>query len=320
MPGPARARRPTLAVIAAALAGSASGLAQSPPVFRAEIGLVSLQAAVRNARGEPVVGLDRRAFTVYENGAAQTITVFRHDEVPISLGILLDNSRSMRELRPSVAAAALAALRSTRPEDEVFLVNFADKARVEIPFTSDLAALEAGVAGIGALGGTAIRDAIAIAQRYSKQHAARQRRVLLVITDGNDNASETSLERLEQQAEADDLAIWAVGLLHAEAAPGAERGRDALRTLTNATGGVARFVATADEAGSAARQSAGQMRHLYTIGYSPIGQSLDGSYRKLRVVAKGGERLRVRTRGGYWARPASARQSESDDVNHGPRR
>ena len=119
--------------------------AQSP-TFKAETRLVVVHATVRNARGELVTTLERDAFTVYENGKRQPISVFRRDDIPVSLGLLIDNSGSMRTLRSKVEAAALALARASNPEDEIFVLNFNDKAHVDVPFTSDVSVLEAGIA------------------------------------------------------------------------------------------------------------------------------------------------------------------------------
>jgi Ca-activated chloride channel homolog len=282
-------------------------LAQTPPVFRAEIGVVVLQATVHNGRGQPITDLGRGAFTVYENGARQAITIFRHGDVPISLGILLDNSRSMRGKREAAETAALGALRASRPQDETFVMNFADKARVDVPLTDDVTALSAAVPRRDSIGGTALWDAIAQAQDYPVERAARERKVLLVITDGNDNASVVTLQRLKQQGAEKDIAVFAIGIASPDDATAARRGRDALDDLTEASGGVAHHLSADDEADARGRRTAQQMRHFYTIGYAPIEQTLDGTYRTLRVVAKGNERLRVKSRAGYRATPASTR-------------
>ena len=175
--------------------------AQQPP-FRAETRLVVLHATVRNARGELVTTLERDAFTVYENGKRQPITLFRRDDIPVSLGLLIDNSGSMRTLRSKVEAAALALARASNPQDEIFVLNFNDKAHIDVPFTSDVACSEAGIGRVDAIGGTAMRDAIDMAQTYLSEHGTRDRKVLLVITDGIDNASVATRDRIEQQAEA----------------------------------------------------------------------------------------------------------------------
>jgi hypothetical protein len=116
------------------LQGTVSG--QHPPTFRTETRLVALQAVVKNDRGELVTNLDRSAFTVYEDGKRQSITLFRRDDIPVSLGLLIDNSGSMRTLRSRVEAAALTFVRASNPQDEVFVLNFADKPRIDVPLTS----------------------------------------------------------------------------------------------------------------------------------------------------------------------------------------
>jgi VWFA-related protein len=289
-------------------AAGASAVPERPPVFSAEIGVVVLQATVHNRRGEVVAGLPRQAFTVYENGDRQDITIFRHGDVPVSLGILLDNSRSMRGRRETAESAALAALRASRPQDEAFVMNFADKAQVDVPLTSDLAALAAGIARRDSIGGTALRDAVAQAADYLVENAARSRRVLLVVSDGNDNASLTAADAVRRTAVDHDIAVYAIGIASPDQRDAARRGRDALEELTESTGGVTRQAWSGIEADAHGREAALQMRHFYTIGYAPLDQALDGTYRKLRVVAKGQEPLRVKARAGYRAtRPAVRR-------------
>jgi Ca-activated chloride channel family protein len=274
---------------------------QPPPTFRAETRLVVLQATVLNGRGEAVTTLDRDAFTVYENGGRQQISVFRRDDVPVSLGLLIDNSGSMRRLRSKVEAAALAFVRASNPQDEVFMINFADKATIDVTFTSDLRALETGIAAANAIGGTALRDAVALGESYVHQQARRERKVLLVITDGIDNASLVSLAAIQRAAERNDAVIDAVGLFAEGDASRASRGRHELTDLTDRTGGVAYFPATDDEIETVALELAKQIRNQYTIAYAPTNQTLDGSYRRIRVEARGRERYTVRTRPGYRA-------------------
>ena len=293
-----------LALVVLLPAAAAGG--PPPPTFRAEIGLVVIHATVRNERGEAVTGLDRGSFTVYENGARQTITSFRDGEVPVSLGLLLDDSRSMRDTRPAVEAAARAALRATRPQDETFVMNFADKFEVGVPLTEDLDALGAGVRRPEAIGGTALRDAIKTGADYLAAQARRGRKVLVVVTDGNDNASVASADDVQEEALDKGVEVYAVGIVDRDDPEKAQRGRQALDRLTTSTGGLARYAAEPDQADAAALALAHQIRQAYTIAYAPLIQALDGTYRKLRVVAKGPGRLSVRTRRGYRAAPAAA--------------
>jgi Ca-activated chloride channel homolog len=271
------------------------------PVFRSQVGLVVLQATVKNKRGELVTDLDRAAFTVYENGRAQAISAFRREDVPVSLGIAIDNSASMRGKREPVETAALALVRASHPDDEVFVLNFGDKPRLDVPFTRDQGVLEAGLRRLDSIGGTALRDALALGQEYLASHAAYDRQALLVITDGNDNASQASPEQVLREAERAGTVIHAIGLLSDHDEGKARRARHELEELTEATGGLAYFPHGLDEVEAIAVGLARQIRSQYTIAYSPANQALDGSYRKVRVVAQGRERLSVRTRAGYRA-------------------
>jgi VWFA-related protein len=182
------------------------------------------------------------------------------------------------------------------------VVNFADKARVDVPLTSDVTAIEAGIARLDAIGGTALRDAVELAETYLAEHATRDRKVLLVITDGNDNASTISADRVRRQAERQDIAIYAIGLPHRNPSTAAHA-RHELDDLTESTGGVARHVASIDEADAAAVELAREIRQQYTVAYTPVNPALDGSYRKIRVVVKAPEHVSVRTRAGYFATP-----------------
>jgi VWFA-related protein len=285
-------------LIAAALLPLAGLLAQ-PPAFRAETRLVVIHATVRNPRGELVTNLERGAFTVFENGKRQPITLFRRDDIPVSLGLLIDNSGSMRLLRSKVEAAAVALARASNPQDEIFVLNFNDKARLDVPFTSDVGALEAGIGRVDSIGGTAMWDAIDQAQQYLTERGTRDRRVLLVITDGIDNASAATRDQVEKQAERRDTVIFAVGLFGDEGR--VKHGRHELDQLADRTGGIAYYPARIDQIGEVALEIARQIRNQYTIAYAPTNQVLDGTYRAIRVTVAGPEALSVRTRAGYRA-------------------
>jgi VWFA-related protein len=300
--------------LALVLASSGPSVAMSPPpaVFRAEIGIVFLQATVKNERGELVTNLDHAAFSVYENGKAQTVSAFSRDDVPVSLGLVLDRSRSMRHKRDRVQAAALALVRASNPRDEVFLLNFADKPGIDVPRTSDVRLLEEGIGPVDCIGGTALRDAVVSGEAYLKEHAARERKVLLVVSDGNDNASVASRDQEREQARRTEIVLYAIGLLDEENPAKADRGREELNDLATETGGLVYCPRTLEEVGGIALDLARQIRSQYTIGYSPARQALDGSYRKIRVVAKGTGHLSVRTRAGYRAAPGGIATSKPE--------
>ena len=285
-------------LIAIALLPVAGMLAQQP-AFRAETRLVVIHATVRNPRGELVTNLERDAFRVFENGKRQPITLFRRDDIPVSLGLLIDNSGSMRLLRSKVEAAAVALARASNPQDEIFVLNFNDKANLDVPFTSHVADLEAGIGRVDSIGGTAMWDAIDRAQSYLSERGTRERRVLVVITDGIDNASAATRDQIEKQAEQRDTVIFAVGLFGDEGR--VKQGRHELDRLADRTGGIAYYPAGIDQIGEVALEIARQIRNQYTIAYAPGNQALDGTYRAIRVTVASPEALSVRTRAGYRA-------------------
>jgi VWFA-related protein len=292
-------------LLATALVVGRAADAQSPSTFRTETRLVVLHASVKDDRGALVTGLDQSAFRVYENGQRQRVALFRRDDIPVSLGLLIDNSGSMRTLRSRVETAALAFVRASNPDDEVFVVNFADKARVDVAMTHDIRAVEAGIARVDSIGGTALRDAVRLATEYLQAHATRDRRILLVITDGKDNASETTIRQIETASERSETAVFGIGLF-GDDSHSSTQGRQELDRLSAATGGAAYYPAGIDQIEMVALDLARQIRQQYTIGYMPTNQSLDGTYRKIKVEAirhGGSDRLSVSTRTGYRADP-----------------
>jgi len=289
-----------LAVAASLVVGVA---AQPPAAFHADTRLVVLHVLVTNGRGELVGNLDRGAFSVYEDGRRQSITLFRRDDVPTSLGLIIDNSGSMRSVRARVEAAALAFVHASNPLDEAFVLNFADQPRIDVPFTNDIHALETGITRSDSIGGTAMRDAILVAERYLHDHATRDRRALLIITDGNDNASTTSRAQLRKVVERSGSLVYAVRLLRESPSREERSGDDELDHLAELTGGAVRYVASMSDVDGAVLEIEHQIRNEYTIAYTPANLALDGSYRAVRVkVARPGG-LNTRTRPGYWATP-----------------
>jgi VWFA-related protein len=287
-----------LAVVASLTIGAVS--AQQPATFRAEARLVVLQVTVTGTGGELVPGLGRDAFRIFENGRPQPIAIFRNDDVPVSLGLVIDNSGSMRDLRGRVEAAALAFVRASNPLDEVFIVNFANYARVDVPITRDVRTLEAGIGRQDPSGGSAVRDAISVANGYLRARAAHERRALLVLSDGKDTASSISGRDLGRLVERGGAALYAVSLGHLE---GAERpARDGeLGRLAQRTGGVIRRPDSVAGVSQAILEIAHQIRSAYTIGYTPAHQAYDGTFRSVRVEVTEPRGVTARTRPGYWA-------------------
>ncbi|MDQ2777878.1 MAG: VWA domain-containing protein [Acidobacteriota bacterium] len=274
--------------------------------FRSDTRLVVLHASVTDKKGKLVTNLDRNAFKVFENGQSQQVKIFRREDVPVSLGILIDDSGSMMSKRARVEAAALAMVRASNPEDEVFIVNFNDDAFLDVPFTSDIHKLEQGLTRIDSRGGTAMRDAVNMSLDYMNKQAKKDKKVLLVITDGNDNASNVSLERVVSRANQADTLVYAIGLFTEEEKHEATKARRALNELTTATGGLSFYPKEINDVQSQAVEIAHDIRSQYTIAYEPSIQQLDGSYRQIKVVADGPGKPTVRTRSGYYATPDSS--------------
>jgi len=285
------------------LASATAG--RQSPRFHADARVVVLHVVVTNTHGALVPGLDRDAFKVFENGRPQSITLFGCDDVPVSLGLVIDNSGSMRSSRAAVEAAALAFVRASNSLDDMFVVNFADDARIDVPFTHDLHALETGVARVDSIGGTALRDAILLAEGYLRDHASQDRRALLVITDGRDNASAASERELRRVVERSGTALHAVTFTPVGRLRNGRGEADELVDLTRRSGGIMREAAAATDVREAVLDIARRIRSSYTIGYTPENRSFDGSYRAVRVVVPRPDGLTAHTRAGYWATPSA---------------
>jgi Ca-activated chloride channel homolog len=285
----------------AALLAVAEGPAARQVPFKSETRLVVVHVSVQNAKGDLVTDLPRDAFTILEDGKPQQLSIFSSDDVPVSLGLVIDNSASIAPMRPEIEAAALAYVRASNKEDEAFVVDFTDTPRLDVPFTNDLDVLQAGLKRRDAIGGTAMRDAVNLAVTYANDHAKHDRRALLIFTDGRDNASAVSRRQLLRAIGRQDIAIYAIGLLSAEDPGAARHAREDLDALVEATGGTAYYPDAMAKIEPLVLEIAHQLRSQYTLGYSPTNTRLDGSYRKIRVDVKANQKLTVRTRPGYHA-------------------
>ncbi len=282
---------------------SCLGIGTAVAQFRADTRLVVLHASVNDKKGKLLTNLKQGEFEVFENNQPQEIKIFRREDVPVSLGLLVDDSGSMMSKRSRVEAAALAMVKESNPQDEVFIVNFNDEAFLDVPFTSDVKKLETGLARIDSRGGTAMRDAISMSLDYVKKEAKKDKKVLLVITDGNDNASGASLEKIVNRANQSDVLIYAIGLFTDEEKRDASKAKRALKELTKTTGGLAFYPKEVSEVGPLAVEVARDIRNQYTIAYTPTVQALDGSYRQIKVTVDAPGKPTVRTRSGYFATP-----------------
>ena len=285
---------------------------EDEPTFRTDTRLVVLHASVVDNKGRLVTNLPREAFKVYENGVQQQLKIFRREDVPVSMALVVDNSGSMRDKRRRVESAAMALVKASNRQDEVMVVNFNDDAFEDAPFTSDIKKMEEGLTRIDSRGGTAMRDAVSMTMDRVKEAAKKDKKVLLIVTDGNDNLSNISLERLVEKAHTSrEILIYAIGLLNEEDRGEARKAKRALDALTKASGGLAYYPKEVDEVQAIAQQVAHDIRNQYVIAYTPSAQELDGSFRQIKVTVDGPNRPQVRTRTGYYAMPDSSKQRAS---------
>ena len=305
VPSPDGDTLPPASATAAPLSQSEVERQKSGYVLRTSVGEVRLNAAVLDNNGRAIQDLNRDAFHVYEDGVPQTISSFRHEDLPVSLGILIDSSGSMYDKRAAVSKASLDFVRLSNPKDEAFLVDFSWEPYIDQDFTSDIHKLEAGLNYVKASGGTAIYDAVVASADYLARNAKQPKQVLLVITDGDDNASSSSLEdTIKRIQELDGPTVYCVGLLLGpdEDKRESRHAKRVLQSLAEQTGGIAYFPRRLEEVDSIAAQVAADIRQQYTISYQPTKPARLGGYRQVHVDAKqnGFGRLTVRTRSGYF--------------------
>jgi Ca-activated chloride channel homolog len=271
-------------------------------VFKKDVDEVLLHATVIDDKQHLVTNLDKGAFNVFEDGKPQNIVSFHHEDIPVAMGIVIDNSGSMREKRSKVNQAALNLVRSSNPRDEVFVVNFNDEYYLDQDFTNDLLKMKEALEKIDARGGTALYDAVVASADHLKRYARLEKKVIFVVTDGEDNASNESLEQaVRQLQEENGPSVYAIGVLGDEEHP--KRARHALEIIAQRTGGLAFFPKTLDEVDEISKTVAHDIRNQYTIGYKPTNPRGAGGFRMVRVEAKvkGRNKLTVRTKSGYYA-------------------
>jgi len=279
---------------------------------------VRLNASVIDSSGQPVSDLPQDAFHVYEDGVLQTIIGFRHEDVPVSLGILIDSSGSMYDKRAAVDAASLDLVKLSNRQDEAFLVDFSSEAYIDQDFTNSIDKLQQGLAYIKSSGGTALYDAVIASADYLSKNAKRSKQVLLIVTDGDDNASSATLEQtIRRVQDLDGPAIYCIGLLFGEDVSHSEarHSREVLSELAGQTGGQAYFPRSLKEVDAIAHDVAQDIRQQYTIEYRSTKSPELGGYRQIHVEAKGkGYRgLQVRTRSGYFPKVTGAKNSVPGD-------
>lgn len=315
--------------------GGASAWAQNPPqipppygtkqsspyTMKKNVDMVRLPVTIVDKSGNFVDGLKEANFRVLENDTPQTISAFTHDDIPISVGLVIDDSGSMKSKRARVNAAAMTFVQTSNPQDQMFVVNFNDEYYLDMDkdFTNDPKVLKAALERIDSRGGTALYDAILSSMNHLKK-GTREKHVLLVVTDGVDNSSGHTLSDTVQKVEQSNVVIYAVGLFTKDDDSRSEirQGKKALLALTKASGGEAFFPTTVDQVDAICNRIAQDIRSQYMVGYYPKNDAKNGAFRRVKVELTGvkdkGE-LTVRTRPGYYAPGAAATTAQAASGN-----
>jgi VWFA-related protein len=278
---------------------------------------VVLNCTVLDGKGQLVNDLTVSNFRVFEDNVPQTIISLQHQDTPVSIGLLVDGSGSMRAKRAAVAAAALDLIRASNPQDETFVINFSDQAYLDQDFTADTAKLQSALVHQGESRGTALYDTVVTAADKLEKSAKHPRQILIVITDGADNASSQTLETTIQRVEnMQGPIIYCIGLLFDMEGGGSRAARHALEALSNETGGIAFFPSSLRAIDTVAAEVARDIRNQYTIAYHSV-QAAKGRYHEVRMEAHAQKlgKLTVHTRTGYYSNPPSAPPSANNHKN-----
>jgi len=267
------------------------------------VDMVVLQATALDHKNTLVSGLSKEDFQIYEDGVLQTIKHFSHEDIPVTVGLVIDNSGSMRPKRHDVIAAALTFARSSNPQDQMFVVNFNERVSFGLPgttpFTDQVTQLEVALSRIDADGQTALYDAVAAALQHLKL-GNRDKKVLIVISDGGDNTSRHNLTQTMAMARQSDAIIYTIGIFDEQ---DEDRNPHVLKQLAKDTGGEAFLPESLKDLAPICERIAHDIRNQYTLAYAPTNRKRDGTYRTIQVKASGQSRgrLSVRTRTGYFA-------------------
>ena len=272
-----------------------------------DVELVQLPVSVLDKNGTPIRGLQQAHFSVYEDKVEQEISLFKQEDIPLSVGLVIDGSGSMSDKLDRLNAAALTFVRESNPDDETSIVSFADEAILEQDFTKDTRELGQALTGIAANGNTALYDAVLLAARHLNQHGSHEKKVLLVVSDGDDNKSKYKLEDALKALQESKIMLYSIGLLDSDAIytySSNGGGKKALKKLAEATGGASFFPKNVNQVEEICQRIARDLRNQYTVGYKPSNGKLDGSWRKIQVRVnppKTISKIKVRTKQGYYA-------------------
>jgi len=269
------------------------------------VDLVVLHTTVLDDRQRFADGLKSENFRIFEDKVEQKLSVFKREDVPVSMGLVIDNSGSMRDKRPRVNEAAITLVQASNPQDEAFVVNFNDDFYLDLDkdFTNSIPELKEALERIDARGSTALYDAIIGSMDHLKK-ASKDKHVLLVVTDGEDNTSHNSLEKTIREIQKTDTVIYTIGLLSQENGRAKKKARKALEDIAKASGGLSYFPENVEDVHTICEQVAHDIRNQYILAYYPSNTKRDGSFRAVTVEVippRGRGRLVARTRNGYYA-------------------
>ena len=281
---------------------------------------VQLPISVLDKEGRPVNGLTKDHFQIFEDKIQQTIKTFKHEDIPLSIGLIIDNSGSMRNKRERVNSAALAFVRESNPDDETFIVNFDDSAYLEQDFTGSIGDLIDALDNIDARGETALYDAVYLSADHVKA-GKKDKKALLLITDGEDNVSKYGINKVYEALKQSKVTLYAVGLLEENdqrgglfKKPPSKKAKEDLEKFAEITGGQAFFPKNLDEVEDLVKHIAHDLRNHYTVSYTPTNAKLDGSFREITVKLnppKNLGKVTWHTKQGYYApkaEPVSSNQ------------
>ncbi len=273
--------------------------------IRVDVNLVVLHTTVLDDRGRFADGLKQENFRVLEDKVEQKLSVFKREDIPVSMGLVIDNSGSMRDKRPRVNQAAITLVEASNPQDEAFVVNFNDDFYLDLDkdFTNSVPELKEALERIDSRGSTALYDAIIGSLDHVKK-GSKDKKVLLVVTDGEDNTSHNSLEKTIREVQKTDTVIYTIGLLSEESKKNAKRAKRALEQIAQASGGLSYFPENVEDVHTICEQVAHDIRNQYTLAYYPTNTRRDGTFRSVQVEVippRGRGKLVARTRNGYYA-------------------
>jgi len=283
------------------------------------VNLVALPVSVVDKDGNVIDGLTQSNFQVLEDNVAQQVSLFKHEDIPVSLGLVIDSSGSMKNKKERVHSAALSFVKESNPDDETFIVAFDSAAYLQQEFTGSMGDLVDALDSLDPRLETALYDAVYLSVDHMKK-AKLDKKALLVITDGEDNSSKWGFNKvLEHVQQAKDVTIYAVGIFDENDSRSGglfgkspqKKAREGLKEIAELTGGQAYFPKSIDEVAEICTHIARDLRNQYTVGYSPTNPRQDGSWRKVTVnlvnPPKNATKAKVNTRQGYYA-PGGASQ------------